>query len=327
MSLFDTPTYVDTNGIKMAIYEQGENEAGVPVILCHGFPELAYSWRKQLPALAQAGFHTIAPDQRGYGNTGGPTDEASVPLYDVEHLIADLLGMLDAKGIKKAVFVGHDWGGLIVWQLAQRHPDRVAGVIGVNTPFMARLPMDPIALMRQFRGDDMYIVYFQKFGVADALFNKDPARTMRFWFRKSPMTLADFDALPEDQKNFELVKGFNTPEADWQGTSLLNAEDEAYYANAFAKTGFTGPINWYRNWTRNWERSEDVPEHVAAPCLMICAANDVVLRPEHAEGMEQYCPDLETHIIPDCGHWTQSEQPEALNALMIDWLQRRFPAK
>lgn len=320
---FPEPHYVDTNGIRMAVYEQGPKN-GVPVVMCHGFPEIAYSWRHQLPAIAGAGFRAIAPDMRGYGNTGGPKGKEAVPLYDIAHLTDDLAGLLDALGLDKAIFAGHDWGGIVVWQMALRHPDRVAGVIGVNTPFMPRGPIDPIAGMRMAFGEDMYIVFFQNFGVAEKIFEEDVARTMRFWYRKSPMKLADFDKLPADQKNFSFLKSFETDESTWIGERLLTAEELDYYTRAFEKSGFEGGINWYRNFTRNWEMSEGQTQKVEAPSLMISAADDIVLRPELAIGMEQYVPDLEKHIIPDCGHWTQSEKPQELNALMVDWLKRRF---
>jgi pimeloyl-ACP methyl ester carboxylesterase len=322
---FPDPHIIDANGLKLAVYEQG---TGLPVIMCHGFPELAFSWRHQMPAVADAGFRAIAPDQRGYGCT---VDAATgripegIDAYDMEHLTGDMVAMMDELGIEKAVFCGHDWGGFVVWQMPLRHPDRVAGVIGVNTPFIARSPIDPIAAMREAYGEDMYIVFFQQPGVADELFGKDIAKSLRFWYRRSAVTLENFDkAAPDAAKNLALVKLFEVPEADWGGDPLLTREEAAYYETAFTRTGFTGGLNWYRNFTRNWERSEGLPERVNVPCLMISAANDVVLRPELTDGMEQFCPDLEKYVIADCGHWTQAEKPDELNALITDWLQRRF---
>jgi pimeloyl-ACP methyl ester carboxylesterase len=292
--------------------------------MCHGFPELAYSWRHQIPAIANAGFRAIAPDQRGYGNTGGPKGQDAVLLYDIAHLTDDLAGMLDGLGIDKAVFAGHDWGGMVVWQMALRHPNRVAGVIGVNTPFIPRGPIDPIVGMKMMFGDDMYIVFFQQYGVAEKMFDADVAKSMRFWYRKSSMKLADFDALPASEKNLSFLKGFQSDESTWPGEQLLNKEELAYYTAAFQKSGFEGGIGWYRNFSRNWRLTEGQVEKIDVPCLMISAADDIVLRPEMTAGMENYIADLEKHIIADCGHWTQSEKPEELNALMTDWLKRRF---
>ena len=318
---FTTPRFIETNGLKMAVYEEGK---GLPVIFCHGFPELAYSWRHQVPAVAAAGFHAIAPDQRGYGRTGGPKGEAHIPDYDMQHLLDDLIGMMDKMGLEKAIFCGHDWGGFVVWQMALHHPDRVAGVIGVNTPFTPRAPADPIELMKMAFGEDMYIVFFQKYGQAEALFEADIERTMRFWYRRWTMSLADYDAQPAENKRLALAEAFKQPESEWAGEPLLEPNEFEFYVNAFRQTGFEGGVNWYRNFTRNWQKSEVVEDKINVPCLMISAANDVVLRPEMTEGMENFIPDLEKHIIADCGHWTQSEKPDELNALITDWLKRRF---
>ena len=315
---WNSPRYVETNGIRMAVYEQG---AGVPVVLCHGFPELAYSWRHQLPALADAGFHAIAPDQRGYGLTDRPE---LIEAYDIHHLTGDLVGLLDAMKIEKAVFAGHDWGGFVTWQMPLLHPHRVAGVIGVNTPFLPRAPMDPIALMRAAYGEEMYIVFFQKPGIADALLGKDPAKTLRLFYRKTGITLEEFDKRPPEEKNFALARAFGIDESEWPGKVLLTPEELDVYHKAFARTGFTGGINWYRNFTRNWQTTEGVVQKVEVPCLMVTAANDIVLRPSLADGMEAFVPDLERHLIKDCGHWTQAEKPDELNRIMTSWLKRRF---
>ncbi|MEJ0026768.1 MAG: alpha/beta hydrolase [Rhizomicrobium sp.] len=322
MASFPEPTMVKTNGIDMAVYEAGPKD-GVPVVLCHGFPELAYSWRHQLPALAAAGFRAIAPDQRGYGRTSRPE---AVADYDMEHLTGDLAGMLDALGLKDAVFCGHDWGGMVVWNMPLLHPSRVRGVIGVNTPFLPRGPMDPIAMMRAVFGEDMYIVYFQKPGLADAALAKDVGKSMRFFMRKSGMKAADYAKLPAGQRNLALVKALEADETSWAGagTQLLNPEELKYFVDTFTRTGFTGGINWYRNFTRNWERSADLVQKVPMPSLMIMAEDDIVLSPAMAEGMEQFVPDLEKALIKDCGHWTQQEHPDQVNAIMVDWLKRRF---
>ena len=170
--------FVQTNGIRMAVTEQGEGPA---VVLCHGFPELAYSWRHQVPALAAAGFRAIAPDQRGYGDTDRPE---TLETFDMEHLAADLVGLLDALGIEKAVFAGHDWGGIIAWQMPLLHPDRVAGVIGVNTPAFQRAPIPPLTIFRGTMGDNFYICHFQQPGVADAGLAQDVRRVFTQLMRR-----------------------------------------------------------------------------------------------------------------------------------------------
>lgn len=320
MAAFPEPTMIRTNGIDMAVYEMGPKD-GFPVVLCHGFPELAYSWRHQLPALAAAGFRAIAPDQRGYGRSSRPEKTED---YDMQHLTDDLAGMLDALGIEKAVFAGHDWGGLVVWQMPIYHSKRVAGVIGLNTPFLARPPIDPIMGMRALYGENMYIVYFQKPGVADAALAKDVGKSFRFFMRKGAMSAKDWDKRPKEERNLELVNALQSDESKWPGEALLNEEEMKYFVDTYQRTGFTGGINWYRNLTRNWVRSGTMEQKVRVPGLMIMAEDDVVLTPKMADGMERFVPDLERVLVKDCGHWTQQEKPEETSRAMIDWLKRRF---
>ena len=319
MVSFPEPAMVKTNGIELAVYEAGPKD-GLPVVLCHGFPELAYSWRHQLPALGAAGFRVIAPDQRGYGRSSRPD---KVEDYDMQHLTDDLAGMLDALGIKDAIFVGHDWGGIVVWSMPLIHPKRVKGVIGVNTPFLARPPIDPIMGMRARFGEDMYIVFFQKPGEADALLAKDVGRAFRFFMRKG-VTAAEFEKRPQSERNLALIKALDVDESQWPGVPLLTDEELNYFVETYKRTGFTGGINWYRNFSRNWRQSGTLEQRVRVPGLMIMAEDDVVLSPAMADGMERFVPDLERALIRHCGHWTQQEHPDEVNRVMIDWLKRRF---
>ena len=324
---------VSVNGIEMAYYEAGPHQ-GVPVILCHGFPELAFSWRHQIKALGEAGRWVIAPDQRGYGLTSRPE---AVSDYDIEHLTGDLVALMDHLGIEKAIFCGHDWGGIIVWQMPLLHPDRVAGVIGLNTPFMARAPADPIEIMRRRFGEEMYIVHFQKPGEADAVLDGDVAKAMGF-FMKRPMPetpaatgglSANFQGRAEDappESNFALIKMLQMydPGVDPRPPLLTKDEMDAF-VESFERTGFTGGINWYRNFTSNWTRSQGVDQQVRVPSLMVMAEKDAVLPPSAADGMEAFVPDLEKALIKGSGHWTQQEKPEEVNRVIGDWLDRRFP--
>ncbi len=322
MSDFPQPTMLRTNGIDMAVYEMGPKD-GFPVVLCHGFPELAWSWRHQLPALAAAGYRAIAPDQRGYGATSRPQ---KVEDYDMAHLTGDLAGLLDALGLKQAVFCGHDWGGLVVWQMPLYHRARVAGVIGVNTPFLPRPPVDPIAAMRAVYGENMYIVYFQQPGEADAILAKDVGKTFRFFMRKNTVTAEEYAKRPQSERNLELVHALQSDESQWPGEVLLTPAELKVFVDTFTRTGFTGGINWYRNFTRNWQLSEKLEEKVRVPGLMIMAEDDIVLSPAMADGMERFVPDLEKSLIRRCGHWTQQEHPQETNTAMIDWLKRHFVA-
>lgn len=317
---FPEPHFIETNGIRMAVHEMGPKD-GFPIVFCHGFPELAYSWRNQLPALAAAGFRAIAPDMRGYGATEAPEGAEN---YSMKHLTGDLAGLLNALGLKKAVFCGHDWGGFVVWQMALMHPERTAGVIGVNTPHLPRAPMDPIALMRMAYGEDMYIVFFQTPGVADAALAADTAKSFRFFMRRSGMTLEEYEKRPAEEKTLALVKAIQSDESQWPGEVLMPEDELDVFIRTFRRTGFTGGINWYRNFTRNWHESEGQDQIVRVPSLMIMAENDVVLRPAMADGMEALVPDLEKVLVKDCGHWTQQEKPEETNRAIVDWMKRRF---
>jgi pimeloyl-ACP methyl ester carboxylesterase len=311
---------IKTNGIDMAVYESGPKD-GLPVVLCHGFPELAFSWRYQIKALGDAGYHVLAPDQRGYGLTTRPDN---VEDYDMKHLTADLTGLLDAFGIDKAVFTGHDWGGLVVWQLPIYHSSRVKGIIGVNTPFLPRPPIDPIMGMRALYGDDMYIVFFQKPGEADAALAKDVRKSFAFFLRKGGPTAEQYAKLPKEMRNLALVKAIEGDESAFPGVPLLPPEELQVFIDTFTRTGFTGGINWYRNMTRNWVESGTMEQRVHVPGLMIMAEDDIVLTPAMADGMERFVPDLEKVLIRKCGHWTQQEHPQETSDAMIGWLKKRF---
>ena len=320
--------YADLGEVRMAYYETGPRQ-GMPVVFCHGFPELAFSWRHQLKACAAAGRWAIAPDQRGYGLTSRPDP---VESYDIAHLTDDLARLLDHLKLEKAVFCGHDWGGSVVWQMALRHPGRTAGVIGVNTPFMPRAPADPIEIMRARLGEEMYIVHFQKPGEADAVLASDVSKTMNF-FMKRPAPGAGggsagfaTERKPGDPSVFPLVKILKAYDPAFDTRPTFLAPDEmATFVETFQRTGFTGGINWYRNITRNWRLAEGVADKVTQPSLMVMAELDAVLPPSSADGMGAYVTDLEKALIAGSGHWTQQEKPEETSRAILDWLGRRFP--
>jgi len=310
--MFPEPSILRANGIDLAVYEQGQGPA---VVLLHGFPELAYSWRHQLPALADAGFRAIAPDQRGYGRSDVPQ---GVSDYRIEQLIADVHGLLDALELEAATFVGHDWGALVLWQMAMRAPERIEGLIILNIPHFPRAPVDPIQIMRSRFGDDFYIVNFQDSDAADKAFAADPVHFFNMMMRRNQVSRQQFDQLPDEMKSVSLLKVMARVEGS--GEPLLTDAERDYFANAFAKTGFTGPINWYRNWTHNWETLEGVDQQIDIPTLFIGAVDDVIIAPEYIEGMQPLVTNLELHMLDNCGHWSQQEKPEEVNALMVDWL-------
>lgn len=310
--MFPEPRKVATNGIDMAVYEQGD---GPPVVLLHGFPELAYSWRHQLPALAKAGFRAIAPDQRGYGRTTVPPDASD---YRMSELIADVHGMLDALGLESAVFVGHDWGALVLWHMAMLAPERIEKLIILNIPHYPRLPVDPIGFIRESFGDDFYIVNFQDSDEADRVFSADTRHFINRMMRRNQITREQFEKLPPAHRVVSLLRAVRSEHAS--GEALLNEAELDYYADAFSRSGLTGPINWYRNWTHNWEQLRGVNQQIDIPTLFIGAMNDVLIGLQHIEGMKPLVSDLTVHVLDGCGHWTQQEKPDEVNELILNWL-------
>ena len=304
-----------STGISMHIAEAGEGPA---VVFCHGFPELWYSWRHQLPAVAEAGFRAIAPDMRGYGGTDAPPNAES---YTQELICADMVALLDALEIESAVFVGHDWGGAVVWNMAKHHPDRCNAVAGINTPAGRRPPINPLEAMKMDPGRFDYQLYFQDEGVAEAELGGNVRRTMTLMLRTSK---------PEDRLD---VIGMTSGVRDRGGllvglpddaerSIMLSEEDLQVFVDAFEQTGYGGGLNWYRNHGRNWEWDAVTEgQDITQPALMVTAGKDGVLLPSMSEGMEDWIPNLSRGHIEECGHWTQQEEPEELNRILVEWLK------
>ena len=311
-AVFPEPHFVASNDIRLAVFEQGDGQA---VFFLHGFPELAYSWRFQLPAVAGAGYRAIAIDQRGYGQSTVPP---TIEDYGIDQLIGDVLGLLDHLEIERGTFVGHDWGAFVLWHMSLLYPERMARQAILNIPFWPRPPIDPIALFRQRFGDDFYIVNFQDSDEADRTFASDPAHFFDVLMRKNQVSRREFEQLPAERRVLSLLQTFARSESG--GDPLLSDEERDYFTSAFARTGFTGPINWYRNWTANWQRLDGVPQVVEVPTLFIGAMDDIVVSPEHIEAMKPFVKNLECHVLENCGHWSQQEKPDAVNRLLIDWL-------
>lgn len=288
---------VPANGIELHVAEAGQ---GPPVVLCHGFPELWFSWRHQLPALARAGYRAIAPDMRGYGESSIPQE---VEAYDVLTIGRDLVELLDRLDEQRAVFVGHDWGAAVTWELARAHPDRVAAVAGLSVPFAPRAPAPPLELMRRSLGDDFYIVWFQEPGVADAALAADVRRTLT--------TSAVWTAAWAQQDE-------EPGRPPW-----LNEEELGVYVEAFERTGFTGGLNYYRNLDRNWELSAPLADRrIEQPALFLTGSRDPVQRWMPPERMEGWVTDRETVVVEGAGHWVQQEAPEEVNRALLGFLAR-----
>lgn len=308
---------VDVNGVRLRIIEAGPPDGPV-VILAHGFPESAYSWRHQIPALAAAGFRVIAPDQRGYGGSSRPEP---IEAYDIGQLSGDLVGLLDDAGAERAALIGHDWGAVVVWTTAQLHPDRVAAVAGLSVPPVPR-PLTPVteALRRIFGDAFFYMLYFQQPGVADAEMNADPRRSLRRMLggmRAPQDEAAAMRMLAPGPEGF--IDRLPDPDRlpDW-----LTAADLDHYVAEFSRTGFTGALNWYRNYERNWHlTAHPAAETISAPSLFIGGTDDPVLTFTKTDRARELAVGPYRQVMLDgAGHWIQQERPDEINTELLTFL-------
>lgn len=301
---FPEPTLVAVNGVELEVFEAGQQNTK-PIVLCHGWPEHAFSWRHQVPALVAAGYHVIVPNQRGYGRSSRPTD---VTDYDIEHLCGDLVALLDHYGYEDATFVGHDWGAFVVWSMASQHPTRVDRLIALSLPYQERGDQPPIEMMEGLFGADYYFVHFNRQpGVADAVLDENASRFLRNLYRKN-------EPPAERQPGMAMM---NTARAELPpGEPLMTDSELAVYVSAFEGSGFTGSINWYRNVDRNWHLLASVDPVIHQPALMIYGDRDQIPKPAN---LRQYVPNVE-EISLDCGHWIQQEKPGETTRAILEWL-------
>lgn len=312
-----THQHIQSNGITMHIAEAGE---GPLVVLLHGFPEVWYSWRHQLHALAAAGYHAVAPDLRGYGETDAPQ---SIESYSLLNMTADIIGLLDALGEQRAVIVGNDWGMNIAWWCARLYPERFTAVVALNIPYVKQPPASSEVLKQWSRGAFNFALYFLEPGVAERELEADVRRTLRLFlyalsgdapvdlvptlFTKKPADAGALDGMPEP-----------TSLPDW-----LSEADLDYTTHAFVRTGFRGALNLYRTRDHNWEELSRLSEtSVQQPVLFIGGERDSTIRFTNLEVMRNALPNLhKVVLLPGCGHWTQQERPTEVNAEIIDFLR------
>jgi pimeloyl-ACP methyl ester carboxylesterase len=303
--------------VRLRLVEAGDRGAPV-VVLAHGFPELSYSWRHQIPALAEAGYHVLAPDQRGYGGSSRPEE---IDAYNIRELTGDIVGLLDDVGAQRAVWVGHDWGAPVVWHAPLLHPDRVAAVAALSVPATPRSQVAPTQAWRNTFGENFfYILYFQEPGIADAELDGDPARAIRRLMgglRTSGDEAAGMRMVAPGPEGF--IDRLPEPDAlpDW-----ISQDELDHYITEFSRTGFTGGLNWYRNFDRNWEITAELADtKISVPCLFIGGTADPVLAFTRADrAAEIVSGPYRQVMLEGAGHWLQQERPDEVNTVLLEFL-------
>src|ERR1700712_5545587 len=307
---------ISANGIELFVLEQGQ---GPLVVLCHGWPELSYSWRHQIPAIAAAGFHVLAPDMRGFGSSSAPEDIGAYSIFDN---VGDMGALVETLCEKQAAIVGHDWGAPVAWHAALFRPDLFKAVAGLSVPPPFRGRGRPLDTLRDSGITNFYWQYFQTPGLAEAEFERDVSLTMR---RLLGRGFSDPSAslCIEDGKGFLGDAKADRPLPDW-----LNEADLAYFTEAYRKSGFRGGLNWYRNIDRNWELTAPWQgAQIHQPSLFIAGSKDSVITgligAKRVGDMERVLPNLtQKLIIEGAGHWIQQERADEVNAALIRFLKQ-----
>lgn len=306
---------IATNGIELNIAEQGE---GPLVLMCHGFPESWYSWRHQFQALADAGYHAVAPDMRGYGDSDKPQ---AVTAYNQVEIINDVVGLIPALGYDSAIVLGHDWGGPTAWSAALNHPDKVSAVGVLSVPFSPRAELPPLETMKAvFKDRFFYQLYFQEEGVAELELERDINTALTKFYHMASGEMDPTTLNPDKAADADLLSDLPTPE---RLGAWISADDLAFYVNEFTRSGFRGPLNYYRNHNLTWQLTEGAPTTIEQPALFVAGDKDgvIAMTGDALQNMPKYVTDLRINaLIPDIGHWTQQEAPAAVNQHLLEFL-------
>ncbi|RYF61343.1 MAG: alpha/beta hydrolase [Comamonadaceae bacterium] len=302
--------YFEANRIRLHYVEAGEGPA---VILCHGFPELWYSWRHQIPALAEAGYRAIALDLRGHGESDAPS---TIDDYNVCHTVGDVIALMNHLKIETAAFVGHDAGTTTAYHAALMRPDRVRGVMGLSVPY---IPRGPQSVLEAFDGavpPGFYMQYFQKPGVAEEDLGGDVPETLRRIFYANSGLNPKTPFLMTVPDGSTLVNELPSPDGP---IAFLTDEDLKIYSDAYSRSGFRGGLNGYRVLHRNWELT--AAWHGASlpvPSAYVGGTADTVL---HFPGFREAAEAMgDATFLDGAGHWIQAERPSEVNATLLAFL-------
>jgi pimeloyl-ACP methyl ester carboxylesterase len=308
---------VETNAIKVHIAEAG---SGPMVLFIHGWPESWYSWRHQLPAVAEAGYHAVAPDVRGYGQSDKPEP---VEAYRMTEMVADYAGIVEALGEKTAIVVGHDWGAPMAYHCALLRPDVFTAVCGMSVPYTGRSASPPLETMAKLFADSFfYIDYFQQVGVAEKELEADPRRSLKLILYSASGDAPPAPGFAGKPKGAGLLDGMNEPEKlpPW-----LTEADVDFYGNEFKGSGFRGGINRYRNMDRDWHELSHLQDaRIKQPCAFIGGEKDGVIAMNKGaiDTMKGLCDDWRgSTLIPGSGHWNQQERATETNAALLAFLK------
>ncbi|KAF9605457.1 hypothetical protein IFM89_022294 [Coptis chinensis] len=308
---------VEVNGINMHVAEKGE---GSVVLFLHGFPELWYSWRHQIIAIAAQGYRAVAPDLRGYGDTVAPT---SIFSYTCFHIVGDVIALIDTLGVDQVFVVGHDWGAIIAWYLCLFRPDRVKALVNLSVAFIPRDPSTEfVEGFRSHFGDDYYVVKFQEPGVVEAEFASVSTETLV----RNILTSRRTGPIMVPKGGGYWTSTSNPPPLP----SWLSEEDITYNASKFEAKGFTGPLNYYRAFDLNWELTAPwTGGQVKVPTLFIVGDLDVTYTTPgwmeyiHSDSFKKDVPLLEEVIVmEDVAHFINQEKPNEINKYIYDFFQK-----
>ncbi len=311
---------IQTDGLTQQILEAG---SGPLVLLIHGFPELGISWRAQVQALAEAGYHAVAPDMRGYGGTDKPALTAD---HSILHLVGDMVDLVRALGQTSCVVVGHDWGAPVAWHCALMRPDLFRAVFGLSVPFQPRRPNGPptpamAAISKRLGLGDLYISQFQA-PDAHRVFEVDVATALRKGF------YAYDGATPDSRQSTGFIpEGHDFISTVPDDAALPPWMSEAHfheYVDAFSAGGFKGPIDWYRCLDANWAATAFLQDaRIRVPAGFVVGERDPVRHyaGAHEAGLKDWAPDLRLQaVVPGAGHWIQQERPDEVNRLLLNFL-------